>query len=360
MKIANGEIRTLAIKVKMALLLLAIAALLAACNKKKSNDEDAQRVSADTTNAIRVVTAVVEPRPFEDWGLYSADLRGLDDAVLTAPAPGGGRVNTVATVGKTVAKGQSLCNIDSDKYGAMLAQAKAALDYAQGELDRTKSNIDKGYVGKAVLDKSNLDYQSARVAYLQAVRAYQDSRCQAPFSGVLVSRFVEQFQSVPPGAPTVRVAGIRRLEVDVSIPESDAFDYREGQKAEFQVLQSGIKPVEGHIRSLDRAVEDRDRTVTARIEIPNPGKALKPGMIGKAHILRHRYEKALVVSSQAVLRLQEGTVIMRVVDGRAQKAAVTLGATAGDSVMVDAGLSAGDRIITVGAFQVSDGTKVEF
>ena len=338
---------------------LTCAALLSAC-KKKAKEEDVKRLSADTTAAIRVVTTTVQPRAFEDWGQYSADLRGADDAVLNAPSAGGGRLAQVAQVGKVVQKGQALCDIDSDRYQAMLLQAKAALDLAKGELDRMKSNVDKGFVGKAVLDKTELDFQSARVATLQAQRAYEDSRCQAPFAGMLVSRFVERFQNVQPGAPTVRLSGLARLEAVVSIPEGEAFDYKEGQKAEFQLLQGAEMSIAGRIHSLDRAVESRNRTVTARVELPNPGNKLRPGMVGKARILRKRYDQALVVPSQAVLRLQEGTAVMKVVDGMAHKAAVTLGSARGDSVLVLTGLSAGERVITVGGFQVSEGTKVEF
>jgi len=343
---------------------VASLAILAGCKKKakEESEEDVKRVSADTTLAIHVVTAVVEPRAFEDWGLYSADLRGASDAVLTAPAMGGGRVNSVSDVGRSVAKGDALCDIESERYQAAQLQAKSAVDLAKGELERTQSNVDKGYVGKAMLDKAQFDYQNARAASLQAERAYEDSRCQTPFAGILVSRFVDGYQNVPPGAPTVRLADISRLEAVISIPEGEAFDYREGQKAEFQLLnESGdMKPVTGKIRDLDRAVEARNRTVTARIELTNSGNNLRPGMVGKARVLRKSYDKALVVPSQAVLRLQEGTILMKVDGGLAHRVNVTIGPAKGDSVLVLAGLSAGDRVITVGAFQVSEGTRVEF
>ncbi len=339
--------------------LMTIGFQITGCSKKKK-EESVTRLSADTTSSIRVVTMTMLPRIFEDWGTYSSDLRGADDVVLTAPIAGGGRVDQIAEVGKMVSKGQGLCKIESDKYQAMLMQAQSALDLAKGELDRVKVNVEKGYVGKAMVDKVNFDYQSARVASLQAHRAYEDSRCQAPFSGIMVSRFVERFQGVAPGAPTVRIAGLSRLEAVISIPEAEAFEYKEGQKAEFLVLQGEANPITGRIRGLDRAVETHSRTVTARIELPNPGTKLRPGMVGKVRILRRHYEQALVVPSQAVLRLQEGTVVMRINGNQAQKVSVTLGASQKDSVLVLTGLSAGDRIITVGAFQVTEGTKVEF
>jgi Cu(I)/Ag(I) efflux system membrane fusion protein len=241
-----------------------------------------------------------------------------------------------------------------------LKQAQAAYDLAEGEIERAKSNVAQGFVGKAVQDKAELDFQGARVALFQARRAYESSRCQAPFAGVLVSRSMEQFQTVAPGAPTVRIAGLSRLEAIVSIPENEADGYREGQRAEFITLADGGKPIVGRISSLDRAVQSDNRVVAARVQVGNPGGALSPGMIGKVRILRRRYDKALVVASQAVLRLQDGTAVMRVDKGRAHQVPVVLGPSRGDSVVVASGLSEGDRIITVGSFQVSEGTRVKF
>ena len=53
-------------------------------------------------------------------------------------------------------------------------------------------------------------------------------------------------------------------------------------------------------------------------------------------------------------------MVMRIEKGRAHQVPVTLGPSRGDSVVILSGLSAGDRIITVGAFQVSEGTRVKY
>ena len=343
--------------------LAVLTGLLVACgggDDGKAVKPNSKKLTADTSAVIQVVTTVVQARPFEDWGDYSADLRGVDDAVLTAPAPTGGRVIKVSDVGTVVSKGQALCDIDSELYQAQLKQAQAALDLAKGEIDRARNNVKEGFVGKAVLDKAELDYQGARVAHFQAKRAYEDSRCQAPFAGVLASRSIEPFQSVGPGAATVRVAALGRHEALVAIPESEARAYRDGQAAQFRLLESGATPLAGRVSSLDRAVQSTNRVVTARVQLSNPGNVLRPGMIGRVSILRAKHDRAIVVASQSVMRLQDGTAVMRVRDGRAQRVNVELGATRGDSVVVVSGLSTGDRIITVGAFQVSEGTKVSF
>lgn len=343
----------------LALAAAVLAGALSGCNKKEGEAAaGGEKQPAKGGPAIRVVVSPVQARAFEDWGTYSADLRGVRDAVLTAGA--GGRVEKVEEVGRIVRKGQALCDIESARQGAMLQQARSALELAKGEMERNKVNVEKGFVGKAVLDKSEFDFQQARVGVLQAQRAYEDSRCQAPFDGILASRMVEQFQTVPPGAPTVRVASIDRLEAVVSIPESEARDFREGQTAEFSLPQGEDKPSVGKLKSIDRAVEARNRTVTARIEIPNAGNVLRPGMVGRARILRRKYAEAVVVPSQAVLRLQDGTKVMLARGGRAVEAAVKLGPSAGDEVVVESGLASGDTLITTGAFQVSNGTPIQY
>jgi multidrug efflux pump subunit AcrA (membrane-fusion protein) len=67
-----------------------------------------------------------------------------------------------------------------------------------------------------------------------------------------------------------------------------------------------------------------------------------------------------VVPSNAVLRLQEGTKVVIVKDGKAMQVPVKLGPAAGEMVVIEEGLSEGDMLVTVGAFQVSTGTLVKY
>ena len=348
-------------RVKFPLFILIAAAVMASCAKKDGKEGEGAEGAGktDSAAAIRVVAVAVTTVSFEDWGNYSADLRGSEDATLAAPMQGG-RVANVTEVGRSVKAGQALCDIESARYQAMLSAAKSAVDVAKGERERQKVNVEKGFVGKAVTDQAELQYQQARVAMLQAQRAYEDSRCQSPFTGVLVSRMIERFQTVAPGAPTVRVAATSRLQAVVSIPESEASDFREGQTAEFSLVQDTAQKFSGKLKSIDRAVEANNRTVMARIDIPNSGNVLRPGMVGKTRILRRKYDKAVVVPSNAVLRLQEGTRVVIVKDGKAMQVPVKLGPAAGDMVVVESGLSEGDMLVTVGAFQVSTGTLVKY
>jgi membrane fusion protein (multidrug efflux system) len=338
---------------------LALLTLAGCDGQKTKNSKGTQdKPQADST-LVKVVVADLKESPFEDWGSYSADLRGVEDATLNAPFQGG-KVSSVKEVGTRFKAGDALCSIDGDKYGAALEAAKAQVEVTRGDLERATANVEKGSVGRSEIDRTNLAFQNSRVMLATAQRAYEDCQCQAPFDGILVSRNIEKHQSVAPGAPTVRVSRVDHLEAIIAIPETEAFSYVEGMKTDFRLLQHPEKAFEGRLTSLDRAVDAKSRTVTARIVVTNRDGSLKPGMVGRASILRHTFVKAIVVPSTALLRMQNGICAMVVENGIARQRKVIVGATTTDSSLITEGLREGDKLVVTGAFQVSDGTKVSF
>jgi membrane fusion protein (multidrug efflux system) len=334
------------------------AAALIGCGNSAEAAEESKKAKTDSA-AVKVVVSAVAQRPFEAWGSFSADLRGVEDAVLTAPYQGG-RIDQIKPVGTRFAAGDALCGIDTGKYEAALEAAKAQVEVTKGDLERAKINVEKGSLGKSAVDGANLAYQNARMVMATAKRAYEDCRCQAPFDGVLVSSMVDKYQTVTPGMPTIRLSRLESLEAIIALPEAEAFGYSKGMKATFALLQHPGREFDGEVTTIDQAVDSRSRTVSARITVRNRDGLLKPGMVGRARILRKRYEKAIVIPSTALLHLENGLAVMVAQGGTARQHAIQTGATAGDSTLVTSGLAAGDTLIVTGAFQVSEGTKIQY
>jgi membrane fusion protein, multidrug efflux system len=335
-----------------------VMAFLSACDgtKTKKGPESVAQRAVDST-AVKVVVADVSESTFEDWRSYSADLRGVEDANLIAPFQGG-RVNSIKPVGTRVDAGEALCDIDSAKYEAALEAAKAQVEVTEGELQRAMINVENGSLGRSALDGANLAFQNSRMALATAKRAFEDCRCQAPFEGVLVSRSVERYQAVSPGVPTLRISRVDRLEATIAIPESESFGFSEGMQARFHLLQRPGVVFSGTLKSIDRAVDAQSRTIAARIVIDNQKNMLKPGMVGRANILRRVFNNAVVVPSTALLHLESGMAAMVVENGKARQRLVRVEATSADSTLIADGLRPGDKLVVTGAFQISDGTKV--
>lgn len=360
-------------------ILTATAALLvlAGCNKPSENGEKKEKAEEKTmvtsvdTAVVPVVAKAIQGIPWTDWATYSADLRGSEDAVLVTSAAG--VVNSVHEVGHAVKAGQGLCDIESERYRTQYEAAKSAVDAnrasqiaTKGELDRTKANVDAGSLGKAALDAVNAQYaglvaqgKGAESQMLSAKKQYEDSRCQAPFDGVVATRLVNRWQSVGPGTPTLRLVRNDRLEADFTVPEAESHELRLGEEVEFFQLEEPDRVYKGRVSSVDLAADARNRTIGAKVVVPNQGGRLRPGMVGRAKILRKRYEKAVVVPSAALLRQEKGVKAVVVKDGKAHLVEVELGSALRDSVLVTSGLKVGDRLVVEGAFRVSEGTRVK-
>jgi membrane fusion protein, multidrug efflux system len=340
---------------KTALLLSAAALALLSCDKGEAKDKTSAQDST-SVKELSVVTATLKASSFEDWVSYPAVLRGVED--VTLGAGGGGRVLSIAEVGTRVAVGQPLCDIESERYAALLAQTQAALELAQGELSRNEANVKAGSVGKAALDNAKLNFEGARVNVFQAKRALEDSRCEAPFNGVVVSRSIEKFQTVAPGMPTLRIARTDRFEAQVSLSEADLSAYAKGTPVRFSLPSLQSHEFDGKLKSVDLVVDSKTRTALARLEVVNKDRLLAPGMAGKALLLRKVYDDVVVVPATALLRNESGVLAIVSDKGIARQRSLKLGPALGDSVVVLEGLKNGEELVVQGAFRATDGSKL--
>jgi len=341
---------------KKILLAISVLAFLAGCQKKGSATDATGATSIDTA-AVPVVVAPIRSIPWDDWAGYSADLRGVDDAVLVTSAAG--VVHSIASVGTRARAGQDLCNIESDRYKVQMEAAKAAWDAAATQLEITTKNVEAGSVGKTALQGLTAQTFSAQAQYLGAKKLYDDSRCQAPFAGIVASKMVNQWQAVGAGTPMLRMVRLDRLEADFTVPEAESHGMKPGLSVEFSLLDAPDHPYKGKVSSVDLSIDPRDRTMGAKVVLSNSDGRLKPGMVGNARVLRKSYSAAVVVPSDALLRQENGVYAAIVRDGTAHMVKVELGSAQGDSVLVLSGLSAGDQLVVRGAFRVSEGARVK-
>lgn len=337
------------------ILLATLPVLLVACGGKKEEPTQVKAATTDTS-VVEVVTTTLQGISYEDWGTYPGDLRGTEDAVLVSSASG--MLRSVSEVGRRVAAGQALCDIESDRYGAQLEAAKASMDAAQTSMEVARKNVEAGSLGKVSLDAASAQFYGAKAQYMGAKKLWEDSRCQAPFSGIVAARMVNRWQAVGPGTPMLRIVRNDRLEATFAVPETEASSLKAGTVAKFFLLGEPDKLYSGRVSTVDLAADPKNRVVSARVEVGNNDGRLRPGMAGKIRILHGVVKNAIVVPSYALVRREGGVYAMVVRGGLAREVSVTLGSGAGDSVYVSSGLKVGDKLVVRGAFRLTDGTKV--
>src|SRR5574340_747589 len=114
----------------------------------------------------------------------------------------------------------------------------------------------------------------------------------------------------------------------------------------------------GKVAYIYPSLNTETRTVRVRLELPNPGLKLKPGMYGTV-TLQTDAVKTLVVPKEAVLETGlRQLVFLDRGQGRYEPATVKLGRRNQDDVEVLEGLKEGDRIVTSANFLLDAESKL--
>jgi len=175
----------------------------------------------------------------------------------------------------------------------------------------------------------------------------------APQSGIVWEIGARDGMAVTPGTTLFKLAGIGTVWVTADVPEAQAGLVRIGTPVEARAAAYPDRVFKGSINALLPEVNAQTRTVRARIQLANPGGALKPGMFATVGFGGAPSKSLVLVPSEAVISTGRRTVVI-VDDGQGHftPVVVEVGREAGDVTEIRSGLAAGQRIVVSGQFLV--------
>ncbi|OLC06702.1 MAG: hypothetical protein AUJ01_04970 [Acidobacteria bacterium 13_1_40CM_3_65_5] len=168
---------------------------------------------------------------------------------------------------------------------------------------------------------------------------------RAPRAGEIVEKNVIEGQAVQAGTNLFLIADRSELWVDVAIFEQDAAAVRVGTPATIIVDALPGRTFQGRVTFIYPQLDEKTRTLTARVEVANPGGALRPGMFATAELARSG-RRAVSVPLTAVLPTgTKDLVFVNRGDGRFMPREVRVGARSDSAVEIVQGLKAGDEVV---------------
>lgn len=212
--------------------------------------------------------------------------------------------------GDMVRKGQILLQLDSRVEVAALAMArekaeqlgemkatKGASDLAQRELQRAADLVKDNYVSRTYYDRQRAELEVAAGRGQQAeerrrlaereLRLASAQLAQrtvvAPIDGVVVERLAAPGEYVEQ-KPVLRIAQVDPLRVDVLVPAPAFGQIEVGAVAHVvpELLSRERRPA--RVVGIDRVIDAASNTFRVRLELPNPGNQLPPGLRCKAEL----------------------------------------------------------------------------
>jgi len=185
----------------------------------------------------------------------------------------------------------------------------------------------------------------------------------APMSGVVIQKDVVEGMYVKTGTRIYAIADLSVVWVVLEAYESDLPWIKLGQQVDFQTEAYPGEVFQGKVVYIDPVVSEKTRTVRGRVNVPNRGGKLKPGMFVSAVNWAETKgkEKPLVIPASAPLITGKRAVVYVEVPGKEgtyEGREIVLGPRAGDYYVVKSGLSKGDLVVTKGNFKIDSAVQI--
>jgi RND family efflux transporter MFP subunit len=375
------------------------AALLAvsgvACGKDTTPAGAAGRAKAQEPRTVRAAAAAVGrlPRTVTVTGTLAADEE------VVAGFKVAGRVSEIAVdLGSPVRKGQVLARLDPTDFRlrveqaeaalrqvraglglprdgsgegvdpektALVREARAVLEEARLNRDRTARLWEKNYIARSEVDSSQsrlLVAESRYQAALEEIRNRQellaerssglaltrqqlaDAVLGAPIDGAVRERRASVGEYLAAGAPVFGLVRVHPLRLRVAVPERDAASVRVGQAVRV-LLEGDPAAYAGRVARVSPSIQEQNRTLIVEAEVANRDGRLRPGSFARAEIVVEADRTAVTVPAGTVVTFAGLEKVFVVKDGKAVEKRIRTGRRSGDRVEILEGVAAGDAVV---------------
>ena len=243
----------------------------------------------------------------------------------------------------------ALAKKDLDQASVTLIQARNQFEEAKKHFDQLQS------VGQAQQLKAAAGQLSAARGKFEAAQAQLGyAEIRSPINGVVTDRPLYAGEMASTGTPLITVMDTSSVIARAHIPQSQARRLRVGDPATLTV-PGASDLIAGKVTVVSPALDPGSTTVEVWVQAVNPNGRLKPGSSVHLSMVAETVENAIVVPAAAVITASDGSTSVMVVDSGAKphQKNVKVGITDGENVQVTEGLQPGEKVVTVGAFELA-------
>jgi RND family efflux transporter MFP subunit len=260
-----------------------------------------------------------------------------------------------------------------DQATGQLAAARAASEKARLDFERVTRLFATHSVTKpemesatAQRDATRAEVASAEAALEEARVALRDTSLVSPIDADVLKKNAEPGSFMAPGTPAFVLGDIRSVKVVIGLPDVALQAVKLGQPVAVTTDALAGRTFTARVSRIASQADPTTRNFDVEVQIPNPDRLWRPGMIASVEIGS--------VDPHAAVPLLPLTAFVQgpggkdqfgvlVVEGggantRAKLRLVGLGEIVGNRVAVTRGLAPGERVVTVGASMVKDGERV--
>jgi membrane fusion protein (multidrug efflux system) len=283
--------------------------------------------------------------------------------------------------GALVHEGATLYEIEKAPFEAAVQQAegdlarrKSAKVLTAAQLGRAQALIPKGDISQAEFDQRRAEDGKVHGEIMTAQGELKTAKINlgytsitAPITGRIGKTNVTKGNVVGPNSDVLAlIVSQDPMHVTFPVSQRDFLPLREaGQRVDPSRYKVRIRFTDGvqyaptgKIDFVDVLVDRSADTILLRATFPNPSGALTDAQLVRVDMESAAPLEAVLIPQAALIADQQGVYVFVVEDGKAEVRRVKPGGQIGDNVIIDEGLSGGERVIVDGLQGVRAGMPV--
>lgn len=315
-----------------------------------------QRVAFDNPNAMREFVGVVRARYETDVGFRVA----------------GKIVSRLVNVGDRVRAGDVVARLDPQDWKLQVESAEAEFAAATSNLSQAAADFERyntlrtrGFASIADFDRKKAASDEAAGRLERAKRTLELARNQLAYAdlkadadGVITATLAEPGQVVAVGQAVLRLAHRGEKEAVVALPETWLGEARKAS-ATVRLWSDPDRRFAADLRELSPQADPATRTYAARFTIHDADETVAFGMTATVTLARPAEAPVAKLPLSAVLNRGSGPSVYVVDDTAALiLKPVTVASFNEDVAFVTGGVSAGEKVVTLGVQKLEAGLKV--
>jgi RND family efflux transporter MFP subunit len=247
---------------------------------------------------------------------------------------------------------------------SLARQARAVLEEAKSNRERTTQLVNQGIQSKAELDRVESAFKVADSRYQDAIEEVRNRQAvllqrrselaiaqqqlvettlHAPFDGAVRERRASLGEYLNAGAAVATIVRLHPLRLRVEAPEREAQGIKVGQSVRV-LVEGDQQSYSGRVARLSPAFQEQSRTLIIEAEVDNQKGKLRPGSFAKAEIQTSVTSDVVMVPASAIVTFAGIQKVFSVKDNKAIEKNVVVGRSEGDWVVVE-GLDADAPVV---------------
>lgn len=262
--------------------------------------------------------------------------------------------------GIKVTKGQNLAYVSSREMAAgdPVAKAKAEYEAAEKQFERAEALLKSNAISQKSYEQAKKDYEVAKTqyaAYSERVGA-KGVAIQSPLSGYVKQVFVNEGDYVEEGQLIATISQNNRLQLQADLPEKFWSSASKISGANFRPSYAdktfSVKELGGRVVSVGKTSSAGSFYLPVIFEFAGRGDFV-PGASCEIYLLENERDGVISLPESALTE-EQGVyyVYLKVGEDDYKKQEVKIGASDGIRREILKGVSAGDEVVTEGAYQV--------